>query len=89
MTGSPRWVDARVAVVRVASVASLGVRRGARAASSAASMRTWRVARPPATFLGATAETREPLKADLEEPTRAGLAAAMDMVRAAIAKSGE
>lgn len=85
MSGSPRWVDARVVMVRVASVASVGVRRGARAAS----MRTWRVARPPATFLGATAETREPLKADLEEPTRAGLAAAMDMVRAAIAKSGE
>ena len=30
-----------------------------------------------------------PLKADLEEPTRAGLTAAIDMVTAAIAKSGE
>jgi hypothetical protein len=39
--------------------------------------------------LGATAETRDPLKADLEEPTRAGLTAAIDMVTAAIAKSGE
>mmetsp|Transcript_2766 Transcript_2766/g.10966 ORF Transcript_2766/g.10966 Transcript_2766/m.10966 type:complete len:243 (+) Transcript_2766:699-1427(+) len=49
---------------------------------------TWRVARPPATFLGATAETRVPLKADLFAPTRAGLTAAIDMVTAAIAKSG-
>lgn len=50
--------------------------------------RTWRVARPPATFLGATAETRDPLKEDLEEakPATAGLTAAMDMVTAAIAE---
>merc|ERR1719329_1320391 len=49
---------------------------------------TWRVARPPATFLGATAATRVPLKADLFAPTRAGVTAAIDMVTAAIAKSG-
>ena len=42
----------------------------------------------PATFLGATAETRVPLKADLFAPTRAGVTAAIDMVTAAIAKSG-
>jgi hypothetical protein len=73
---------ARAIVSRLASVA------GAGAGGRIAGVRTWRVARPPATFLGATAETRVPLKADLFAPTRAGLTAAIDMVTAAIAKSG-
>lgn len=63
---------------------SLGLGAGGRIAG----VRTWRVARPPATFLGATAATRVPLKADLFAPTRAGVTAAIDMVTAAIAKSG-
>lgn len=62
----------------------LGLSAGGRIAG----VRTWREARPPDTFLGATAETRVPLKADLFAPTRAGLTAAIDMVTAAIAKSG-
>ena len=86
--GSRARVNARVAMVRACVGRVSGLRRGRAGGVVRGVVRTWRVARPPATFLGATAETREPLKADLEEPTRAGLAAAIDMVRAAIAKSG-